>query len=183
MRPWDAHALTRPVFTAEEFTATKFDTAVEKAWFGNALTRFIASDFTDSQWTERLYRRLSHCFGHIAHFDKHGFKAEFFTSTAGKIAFLEETMQHHCFGQPDYTYCDVERLVIHRLRPCGVLTFYRALRAAEIEGAERELLTRLQAKYDGDQRPAQAAPQPIRVAVPTTAARKQAGDTRQANLI
>ena len=72
---------------------------------------------------------------------------EFFKDLRGKIEFLEQTMSWQPCGASEYTYSDVERAVITRLRAADVLTAYRALRAAEIEGAERELLRRLQAKY------------------------------------
>ena len=92
-------------------------------------------------WTQRLYRRLSLTFGHIAHYNSHGFWGEFFDNLQGKVAFLEQTLTYPCYCQPDHTYCDVERAVQSRLHAAKTLATYRALRAAEIEGAERALLT------------------------------------------
>jgi len=142
-------SLTHPLFTGANFTPTKFDTNGDKAWFANTLCRFIARDFPESMWTQKLYRRLSLTFGHIAHCDSHGFWAEFFADLRGKVAFLEETLAYPCYGQPDYTYCDAEHAVQSRLHAAKTLATYRALRAAEIEGAERALLTRLREKYEG----------------------------------
>ena len=183
MRPWDTRALTHPLFTETCFTPTKFSTAADKAWFANALARFIASDFPKAQWTKRLYGRLSLCFGHMAHYDMHGFRTDFFETTAGKVAFLEETMQHHCYGLPNYTHCDVERALLLRLRACGVLPFYQGLQEAETVAAERALLALLQAKYEGVPPAPQAPPQPMRAAVPRPACRKPHEETRQASLI
>ena len=60
-------ALTRPLFTDADFTATKWDSAFEKAAFANALCRFMSADFRESLFTQKLYRRLALSFGHIAH--------------------------------------------------------------------------------------------------------------------
>jgi hypothetical protein len=55
-----------------------------------------------------------------------------------------------------WTYSDVKRAILERLGACDLLTAYRALRAAEIEGAERELLRRLLVKFSANEAPAQA---------------------------
>lgn len=141
------NALLRPPFSGNEFTPTKWESPDAKAEFANKLCRFIAADFKEAMFTKTLYRRLSLCFGHIAHYDSFGFFDHFFRDLRGKVAFLEETLLWPPCGDPAYTFCDVERAVQARLRTCNLLAAYRALRAAEIEGAERELLRRLQSKY------------------------------------
>jgi hypothetical protein len=158
MRPWDAKALVRPLFIEDGFTATKWDTAPDKAWFANGLCKFIAADFAQTLWTKRLYRRLSLRFGHIAHYSDAGFWGVFFTDTQGKLDFLDETMRYPCYGDPTYTYCDVERAIQARLQRSGIVPAYQALRAAEIEAAERAALAKLRAKYEGAPVPA-ATPQ------------------------
>ena len=140
------NALLRPAFSGNEFTSTKWEPADAKAEFANKLCRFIAADFKEAMFTKTLYRRLSLCFGHIAHYDSFGFFDHFFRDLRGKVAFLEEALLWPPCGDPAYTFCDVERAVQARLRTCNLLAAYRALRAAEIEGAERELLRRLQSK-------------------------------------
>jgi hypothetical protein len=146
MRPWDAKALVRPMFIEADFTATKWDTAADKAWFANALCKFIVADFAWTLWTKRLYRRLSLCFGHIAHSSDAEFWEVFSTDTQGKLDFLDETMRYPCYGDPTYTYCDVERAIQARLQRSGIMPAYQALRLAEIEAAERAALARLRAK-------------------------------------
>ncbi len=148
MRPWDAPALLRPPFDPAMFTPTQWSSAAEKALFANNFSRFIASDFKLSLFTEKLYARLSNCFGHIANYNRIGFIAEFFETISGKIEFLEQTIRHPCYGDPAFTYSDVETAVILRLRACGILAFYRALQAAETEAQERRLLAALRAKYE-----------------------------------
>ena len=145
----DTGTLLRPLFTANEFTATEWETAQGKAEFGNKLCKFIAADFKQSLFTKPLYGRLSNCFGHIAHYNIQGFFETFFLDLAGKIEFLELTLQWPCYGDPTFTFCDLERAVIARLRKSGLLESYRALRAAEIEKAERLTLARLKAQYEG----------------------------------
>ena len=157
---FDTGALLRPRFLAAEFTATRWDSAEVKAKFANDLCRFMAADFKETLFTKDLYRRLSMCWGHIAHYNREGFFSEFFRDLRGKVDFLEQTLSWRCFDDPEYTYCDVERAVNARLRACNLLGAYRALRAAEVEGAERDLLRRLQQKYDGGSAP-QVAPTPI----------------------
>lgn len=153
---FDTGALVRPAFTAADFTATKWDTSEDKAHFANNFCRFVAADFKTTMFTEKMYRRLVMTFGHIAHSSRQGFLAEFFEDLRGKVAFLEQTMMWHPCGDPAWTYSDVERAVLQRLRACDLLTAYRHLRAVEVEGVERELLRRLQAKYADGAAPAQA---------------------------
>lgn len=87
MHRWNASALTRPLFTDQDFTATKFSSAAEKAGFANTLLRFIETDFRPTLFTQRLYSRLSMCFGHIAHTNQLGFSETFFDDLQGKVAF------------------------------------------------------------------------------------------------
>ena len=54
-------------FTASDFLPTKWSTADEKAAFGNTLLHFMLTGFLAGRFTEKLYTRLSMCFGHIAH--------------------------------------------------------------------------------------------------------------------
>jgi hypothetical protein len=175
-------ALTRPLFIDADFIGTKFDTAAEKAWFANMLCRFIEADFRQTLWTKRLYSRLSMTFGHIAHFNMAGFWNEFFDDLRGKVAFLEQTLAHPCHGQPDHTYCDVERAVQARLRRCGTLTTYRTLQSVATERSERALLAHLSAKYDGTPPSAPAYLPSARLAS-TTTRRKAKDGTDQPTLI
>jgi hypothetical protein len=179
---FDTGALLRPRFQPDAFTATKWDTAEVKAKFANDLCRFMAADFKDSLFTKALYQRLSMCFGHIAHYNREGFFGEFFRDLRGKVDFLEQTLAWRCFGDPEYTYSDVEAAVNARLRSCNLLAAYRALRAAEVENTEREMLRRLQQKYDGDNAP-RVAPTPIlHPGIPPRAASRKATPEQQTAL-
>ena len=177
----DTGALLRPLFTADQFAATQWETAQGKADFGNKLCKFIAADFKQSLFTKALYGRLSNCFGHIAHYNIHSFFETFFQNITGKIEFLELSLQWPCYGDPAFTFCDLERAVIARLRKSGLLESYRALRAAEIEKAERMTLARLKAQYEG----VAAEPpsgQPVILITPVPRTTRRASTPEQATL-
>ena len=110
-------ALRHPAPREQDFSPTKFCPASTKAWFAVHYLRFASCDFPRHQFTLRFYRQLMHCHGHIAHYSISGFWTEFFTSTTGKIEFLEQTLAHPCYGAPDVTWSDVEREIIARLKP------------------------------------------------------------------
>jgi hypothetical protein len=174
--------LTRPHFTEDAFRATKFDTAADKAWFANALCRFIETDFKPTLFTRKLHTRLSMCFGHIAHHSLDGFSAEFFERLRGKVAFLEQTLGYPCRGDPEWTYCDVERAIQARLRACNLLPLYRARLASEVDSAERALLARLREKYDGVPVPPPPALPIARPAAPGSNRRREQEAVNQARL-
>lgn len=135
-------------FAADQFTPTQWDSADDKAWFANQFVRFVQSDFDERHFTDRFYRRLSNTFGHIAHYNRHGFWSEFFETTADKLRFLEITLQHPCYGDPGWTYSDVERLLQGWLRRKGALETYRERVGAEREAVERAQYERLKAKFE-----------------------------------
>ena len=123
------------------FTPTQWDTAQDKTTFAKHFIRFVQSDFAAQHFTDKFYRRLSDTFGNIAFWDT------FFTSTADKVQFLEQTLQHPCYGDPAWTYSDVERALQAWLQADGTLDRYRERLAEETETAERAELARLQHKY------------------------------------
>ena len=106
-------------FQPSQFTPTKWDTAQDKVRFAQQFVRFVQSDFAAKHFTDRFYRRLSNTFGHIANYNRAGFWEEFFTTTADKVRFLEQTLQHPCYGDPAWTYSDVERALQQWLQGCG----------------------------------------------------------------
>lgn len=140
--------LRLPLFEDDCFQATKFDSGADKAKFANHFLRFMSKGFPEQSFTQAFYRRLSMCFSHIAHYDRHGFWGTFFTSTEGRIEFIDHTLRGGGYGDPAWTYCDVELAIRRRVGEAGIMQAYRSARAAEIEGAERELLRRLQAKFN-----------------------------------
>jgi hypothetical protein len=126
---------------------TKFSTAQDKAEFGNAFLHFIESEWARTAFSKSFYNRLSMCFSHIAHYDAAGFYETWFTSDADRLRFLRYTLAWPCWGDPEYTFCDVERAIQQEIRKHNYLARYE-LRAAEaVRSSEMETLKRLEAKY------------------------------------
>lgn len=96
-------------FKASQFVPTKWESAEQKAKFANQFARFVVSGFNPRLFPKWFYVRLSMTFGHIAHYNQHGFFNTFFTSTDGILDFVRTTLQYPCYGDPTYTYSDVER--------------------------------------------------------------------------
>ena len=83
----------------------------------------------------------------IAHYNRGGFWDTFFTSTADKVRFLRITVQYPCYGDPAWTFSDVEQAVQAWLKAEGTLEQYQQRLADETEDGERAVLARLQKKY------------------------------------
>ena len=180
------HALRDPVPSEVDFTPTKFCPAASKAWFVAHWLRFASSDFPKHHFTQRFYGRLMHTSGHVAHFNRAGFWTEFFTSTAGKVDFLEQTIAWHCHGSPEHTWCDVERELTRRLHSADLLGHLRRRLGTERDAAERAEFARLRAKYAANTPRAdpgvlRTVPVPANVRSRERPARRQ-GDTTQLTL-
>jgi len=134
-------------FLSSEFVPTKFSSAQDKADFGNAFFHFIESEWARTAFSKSFYNRLSMCFSHIAHYDAAGFYATWFTSDADRLSFLCHALAWPCWGDPEYTFCDVERAIQQEIRKRNYLARYE-LRAAEaMRSGEMETLERLEAKH------------------------------------
>lgn len=106
---------TKQPFEAATFTPTEFSTAAEKARFANDLWRFCTTGFQRARFTKQLYRRLSNCFQHIAHYDQHGFWEEWFEDRGARLRWIEHITTCTIYGDPAWTYSDVERAFQQRL--------------------------------------------------------------------
>lgn len=103
-------------FIADQFVATKFKTANDKAMFGNRLIDFLLGGCQESMFTEKLYGQLMHCFGHIAHYNRRGFYDEWFSSDRRKWNFVEVLTEHCPCGDPRFTFSDVEEAIQKKVR-------------------------------------------------------------------
>jgi hypothetical protein len=131
------------------YTPTERDTADDKAKFVQQFKKFVDSDFEIKKFPKWFYIRLSMCFGHIAHFNQGRFYDTFFTSTRGKVRFLEKCSQWPCCGSPHFTYCDCERELQDWIIDQKLVEKYLKALVEVIESGERRELARLQAKYGG----------------------------------
>jgi hypothetical protein len=168
-------ALLNPAFTATEFTPTQWASAEDKAKFANALMKFIANEFPRGSFTRSLYQRLSNTFGHIAHGSLDGFYGAFFERDLDKVVFLEQTSSWPHFGDPTFTFSDVERAVKRRLRAAKAIDIFRLLEADATRRRELATLARLQEKYGARSAPPDPTPIGSQPPSPTPAGRSACG--------
>lgn len=147
-------AMPKPLFAADEFVPTEFSTIQDKAAFGNHFFRFIESEWKSSLFTKGFYNRLSSCFGHIAHYNLQGFYGTWFAHDEARLSFLRHTLRFPCYGDPAYTFSDVEQAIRSELRRRSLIEQYEVRVATATRARELAQLERLQAKYG----PAPSAP-------------------------
>jgi len=135
-------------FTADQFVATEWSTAEDKAQFGNTFLRFVRSDFNRKQFTKPFYRRLSMCFSHIAHNDIFGFYNTWFERDVDRLGFLHHTLTHPCYGDPKFTFSDVERAIQIELARLDLVYLYEQRIEDATHRRELKELERLKQKYE-----------------------------------
>jgi hypothetical protein len=134
-------------FLPSEFVPTKFSTGQDKADFGNTFLHFIESEWARTAFSKSFYNRLSMCFGHIAHDNRTQFYEEWFSSLAAQVQFLKHTLRFPCYGDPEYTFSDVERAIQREIRNRNYLTRYELRLAEEQQATDLALLRQLESKY------------------------------------
>jgi hypothetical protein len=134
-------------FLPSEFVPTKFSTAADKADFGNAFLHFIESEWKETRFTKTFYNQLSNTFGHIAHYNRPTFYSTWFASDADRLRFLEQSLEWPCWGDAEFTFCDVERALQREIRQRNYLARYELKAAESLRAAEMAILERLEAKY------------------------------------
>lgn len=101
--------MSKHIFTTNGLKATKWDAATVKAKFLNDLADLMRSGFKRTKFSKGLYTRLSMTFSHIAHYNIEGFYGEWFETPARQLAWIQNALQHPCWGDAEYTYSDAER--------------------------------------------------------------------------
>jgi len=139
--------MPRGPFLPSEFVPTKFSSAADKADFGNALLNFLDAGCPQGLFTKKLYLRLSMTFGHIAHYNRIQFYEEWFSSLAAQVQFLKHTLRFPCYGDPEYTFSDVERAIQLEIVNRNYLARYELRLAEEQQAADLVLLRQLENKY------------------------------------
>jgi hypothetical protein len=86
-------------------------------------------------------------FGHIAHYNRAQFYEEWFSSRAGQVRFLKHTLRFPCYGDPEYTFSDVERAIQREIVNRNYLSRYELRLAEEQQATELALLRQLESKY------------------------------------
>lgn len=113
--------MKKPIFKAEQFTPTQWDSAEQKARFANHFVRFLESGFNRNLFYKWFYNRLSMTFGHIAHYNQWAFYEYWFSNEEKCRRFVQHTLHPACggCGYPAYTYSDVEMALKKFLKDKG----------------------------------------------------------------
>ncbi len=136
--------LSLPTFTGYE---SGHETPATKKKFVEDLIHFIESGFKRTLFTKALYQRLSNCFGHIAHFNIHGFYEAQFSTAETRVCFVRQCLSYPCPGSPAYTFSDVEAFLQDWMKRTGLLNRVQAEATETLRNQELAELARLQAKY------------------------------------
>jgi len=134
-------------FEACQFVATEWSSAADKAEFGNTYLRFIESEWKRTLFTKNFYGRLSNCFGHIAHNNVFQFYETWFICDKDRLEFLKQTVSWPCYGDPKFTFSDVERAIQKEVHRRNYIAMYKLRTAQELRSAEMAVLERLEEKY------------------------------------
>lgn len=134
-------------FDACQFVATEWSSAADKAAFGNNYLHFIESEWKRTVFTKSFYGRLSNCFGHIAHYNVSQFYDVWFTCEKDRLEFLKQTASWPCYGDPKFTFSDVERAIQKEIRHRNYVAIYELRATEELRSAEIAVLERLETKY------------------------------------
>ena len=139
-------------FEAEQFTATKWASAEDKAKGLSALVSFIQAGFPGAKFTRRVYDVLYlHMLGHIAHFNQAGFYAEWFATPERQLEWLRYAVHGGAYGagigDPAYTSSDVETVLVEWVRASGMVHRYEGIVEGRTKSRELAQLAYLQAKY------------------------------------
>ena len=145
-------ALTTPAFEPDQFIATQWSTAEDKAKFANALMKFIAQEFPRPEFQQSSVPTAQQYVRAYRAYNQDGYYSVFFERDADKVVFLDQTLRWPCYGDPTYTFCDVERAVQRRLRAANVIEVFRMREADATRKRELDTLARLQAKYGAEPR-------------------------------
>ena len=140
-------------FRPDQFTATAFDTAEDKAKAANALASFVDAGMPYSKFSNAgVYHTLyQHMFSHIAHYDRDGFYDEWFSTPEARSRWIDYALNFgpwgYSIGDPGYTWADVEVAFVTWLNDSGIP--HRVHREAEATVERRELgvLAALKEKY------------------------------------
>ena len=156
--------LRLPPLVAAQFCATPHASAQDKASMGTAILSFIARGMPEQAFTNRLYSQISQMWGFIACTNRTGFFQRYGATADGRWAFLHQIATAPCYGQPQFCWCDVERVLAQRVRAWGLETAYRRASVQERDAAEQVLLRQLLARH-GQPPVGEAVPPPVQASL------------------
>lgn len=136
-------------FTEDQFKESKFITPAKKARIANAIVRFIESGFDEKKFTNEVYTGgLMYMFGDIAHYNRGGFYNTWFSRNSDILEWLKFVTNARIYGEPEYTLCDVERVIRDYVIDQSLVEKYSIIVEKQNELRERNELARLKAKYE-----------------------------------
>ena len=135
------------IFNASQFVPTQWESAEYKAKFANKFVKLVESNFDRSKFPEWFYRRLSQCFSHIAHYNIEGFYYTWFSDQGRKYNFILHTLSFPCYGDPGWTYSDVEKAIQAWLLSTDWPKKYAELADDEETAADRRVFDELKRKH------------------------------------
>ena len=74
-------------------------------------------------------------------------RLEWFSSLAAQVRFLKHTLRFPCYGDPEYTFSDVERVIQREIVNRNYLARYELRLAEEQQTTDLVLLRQLECKY------------------------------------
>ena len=100
-----------PVINADQFTATQWQSKEDKRSWTIKFCRFIMGGCRPEKFSKQLYERLNGMFSHIAHYDRGGFANVWFSTSEARNQWLTYILERHMYGNPEWTWSDVEQVV------------------------------------------------------------------------
>ena len=140
--------MKKVMFDISLFTPTQWNTAEEKQRFAYHFVLFVESDFSFNKFPKWFYQRLSNCFGNIARYDINGFYQSWFSNYERKVDFIVNCLNYKCYGDPSFSYPDVEKELQNWLVENNILENLTNKLNEEIITRELIELKRLKLKYE-----------------------------------
>jgi hypothetical protein len=131
-----------------DFIPTQWSTSADKKRFAQAFIRLVEGDFKLTLFPKWFYQRLSNCFSNIAHYNQGGFYDAQFCDAAHQSRFISNCLNHPCYGDPRFTYSDVERFLQTWIQDNGILDRYLKKFNNEVYTSDMRDLQSLASKYN-----------------------------------
>ena len=131
-----------------KYMPTKWATAGDKLAFEKQFKNFVRKGCPYKLFYKTFYNQIMQMRGHIAHYNRDGFYDEQLSTHEKRAEFLQHWTTAPIYGEPTYTWCDVERVLANWL--LDNLQYERDAQLAhnaEVEQSERTEYARLQHKY------------------------------------
>ena len=120
------------------YTPTQWSTSADKEKFYKHTLRFVQGGFKETVFYKWYYKRLSLCFGHIAHYNKVGFYDTWFATPGKQLSWIQHVLSYPCYGSPAHSYADVEHDIRKWLNQFTYVVQVDGYRESEVYGWHRD---------------------------------------------